>query len=187
MAQPYVYIEQEPFVNMVLASIETFRRECFGLVFGTMPSRSNNFYHVTNAVAIQLAKKRVNKEIEQSKMSKKRMMAIIRKYGQIYPLLGDFHSHPEWGLYRREPNMSDSDLRDMRKENFDIGIVLKIQLINKERNIWESAPDGGIRGSIGDYKIHLNTVRLDEDGEEEVLQIKASAAVKALNRAIGYT
>ncbi len=186
MDPPIVYIEKEPFLNMVIASIETFKRECLGLIFGTIPSRNRNYFVITNVVAIQLAKKRKNSEVDQSNGSKKRMQGIFDKYPHIYRPIGDFHSHPEWGDIKRLPSLSDADVDDMAKQNLQICIVVKISTINKERIVWEQAQDGGIRGSLGKYKFHINVIRLIKGNKQQCLLTQAPAAVKALNRALGY-
>lgn len=186
MDPPIVYIEKEPFLSMIMASIETFKRECFGIVFGTIPARNRNYFIITNSVAIQLAKKRKNSEIEQSGGSKKRTQDIFDKYPRLYGSIGDFHSHPEWNNVKRLPILSDGDVADMIRQNLQICIVIKISSINKERIIWEQAQDGGIRGSLGKYKFHINVIRLINSSEQQCLLIQASAAIKALNRAIGY-
>lgn len=188
MDPPYVYIEKEPLLDMVLASIETFRRECLGLLFGRTPSRTRNYFHITNAVNIQLARKRKNKEIEQSKISEEKIREMCGQYPRLYPLIGDFHSHPEWGQYRRVATMSDTDLEDMRKrrDELKVCLVVKISLINKERVVWEPASDGGIKGSLAKYKFHINAIRLGGDDKEEILEIQAPSALKILNKAIGY-
>lgn len=189
MDPPSVYIEREPFLNMILASIETFDRECLGEIYGKPLSRASNCFHISNAIAIQLAKKRKNSEIEQSKASKKRMGDIHGQYPNLYPKIGDFHSHPEWRGRHRLAEMSPTDIEDMKrnKEDLKVCIVIKISHINKERIIWESASDGGIRGSLGEYKFHVNAFRLDQNDEQEILEIQAPAAMRSLNSAIGYT
>lgn len=190
MNLPTVYIEREPFVNMVLASIETFKRECFGYVFGYKPNSRSNSFVITNVIAVQLAKKRKNTEIDQSKGSFDHMWECFNKYPHVYPLIGDFHSHPGWGKHHRSAEFSETDMNDMAKKNLGIGVVIKISSINKERILWESIPGGGVKGSLAGYKFHINVCRVvkDEGGNNvgECLPVDAHAAIKALNRALGY-
>ncbi len=189
MDPPIVYIEKESFLTMVLASVETFNRECFGYIFGYKPSRHRNSFVITNAVAVQLAKKRKNTEIDQSDLSYRNMWKLFSKYPTLFRVVGDFHSHPEWGHHKRIANFSDGDIADMIEKEYPIGVVIKISSLNKERILWESAGDGGIRGSLGKYKFHINVCRVVKDGDKHIsesLIIQASAAIKYLNRALGY-
>ena len=186
MSPPDVYIEKEPFLNMILASIETFKRECFGIIFGTVPSGQKNYFVITNAIAIQLAKKRKNSEVEQSSGSQNRIDEIFDKYPYVYRSLGDFHSHPEWGDVKGATTLSDVDIKDMIERKIRLGVLIKISSINKERIIWQQAQGGGIKGSLGRYKFHINVIRLVRDKKQQCLKIHAPDAVKALNRSLGY-
>lgn len=190
MDLPVVYVEKEPFLTIVLSSIETFKRECFGFIFGHKPSKTRNSFIITNAVTVQLAKKRRNTEVDQSKLSEKKMKECFEKYPAIFPVIGDFHSHPEWGPYKREPGLSEEDMKDMIRTGYPLSIVIKISSVNKERILWESAADGGIRGSLGKYKFHINILRTIRDGgklKEELFLVRAPAALRSLNRALGYS
>jgi len=187
---PVVYIEKEPFLNMLLSAAETHKRECFGYIFGHKPTKENNCFVVTNAAAVQLARKRKNKEIEQSRASRARMREYFSRYSTLYPMLGDFHSHPEWGDYVREMTLSDGDLEDMIKDNFLIGVVIKVVSVNKDRLLWQRATHGGLKGSLGKFKFYVTVGRAIKGRggklHNECLTIHAPAAIKALNRALGY-
>lgn len=186
MDPPIVYIEREPFLNMILASVETFRRECLGLVFGTVPTRYKNYFYISNVIAIQLAKKRKNSEVDQSRGSKDRMEEVCSKYPCLYRQIGDFHSHPERAGFMIFPILSDADIQDMIRQNLPLAIVIKISSINKDRILWEHSKDGGLRGSLGRYKFHINAIRLINGNKQQCLVIDAKAAVKVLNRSLGY-
>ncbi len=186
MDPPIVYIEKEPFLNMIVASAETFKRECFGLIFGTTPSRKRNYFVITNVIAIQLAKKRKNSEVDQSRGSKERMSAMFKQYPTLFNPIGDFHSHTEWGDIERFAKLTDTDIADMIKNDMPLCVLINIVTRGKEKMIWESTRSGGIRGSLGKYKYQINALRLNRDNEQECLAIKADSSVKALNHALGY-
>ena len=191
MDPPVVYIEKEPFLEMILASIETFKRESFGYIFGYKPSKTRNSYVITNTAAVQLARKRRNSEIEQSKLGERNMKNCFSQYPTLFRVIGDFHSHPEWGSHKGDPRLSEADIADMVKTGYPLGIVIKISLVNKERILWQRASDGGIKGSLGNYKFHINVCRVVKDREDnwtdECMIIQAPAAIKSLNRALGYS
>ena len=185
-----VYIEKEPFLEMILASVETFKRECFGYVFGYKPTKKRNSYVITSVMPVQLIKKRHNRAIEQSNLSVKNMISCLYKYPTLFPVIGDFHSHPEWGSHKRIPRLSEGDITDMVKSRSPLGVVIKISSINKERILWQRGSDGGVKGSLGDYKFHLNVCRIIENEggfTDECLIVNAPAAIKSMNRALGYS
>lgn len=190
MDTPTVYVEKEPFLEMILASVETFKRECFGYVFGYKPSNKRNSYIITSVMPIQLTKKRHNGLIEQSDVSLRNMVGCLYKYPALFPIIGDFHSHPEWGSHKRIARLSEGDITDMIRSGYALGVVIKISLINKERILWQRGSDGGIKGSLADYKFHLNVCRVIKNEEgftDECLIVNAPAAIKSLNRALGYS
>jgi len=82
--------------------------------------------------------------------------------------------------------LSDVDIADMVSQNLKLCIVIKVSSVNKERIVWESAQDGGLRGSLGKYKFHINAIRLTKGNKQQCLVIQAGSATKALNRALGY-
>ncbi|MDP3696783.1 MAG: hypothetical protein Q8R55_02000 [Candidatus Taylorbacteria bacterium] len=188
MDPPIVYIEKEPFLNMIIASVETFKRECVGYVFGYKPTRERNSFVITNSVAIQLAKKRKNSEVEQSQLSGMHIDDCFKKYPSLFRVIGDFHSHPEWGSCKGLALPTDRDIKNMEKG--EMSIIIAISSINKDRVLWQGASGGGIKGSLSKYKFHLNAFRLIKDKDdkqtEELLVVHAPAAIKALNRALGY-
>ena len=188
MDPPIVYIEKEPFLDILLASVETFKRECVGYIFGYKPSRKRNSFIITNAVNIQLAKKRKNSEVIQSQLSKKNCEDLFNSYPSMFKVIGDFHSHPEWGRHKGVAMPSEIDIKNI--EQGEISIIIAISTMNKERVLWQNNNDGGVNGSLSNYKFCLNVFRIvkNKDGskKEECLSIHAPAAIKSLNRALGY-
>lgn len=191
MDPPTVYIEKEPFLNMVWSAIESFNRECLGYMFGKCPTKDHNFFVVENAVNIQLARVRKNMEVQQSRASSNRTEGVVEKYGRLYPFIGDFHSHPEWHKRKRLAVPSEQDKKAMIQDNIKLSIIIKISTINKERLLWENISSGGVHGSLDKYKFHLNAFSMISDksskeGDLRMLEIRAVSAMKALNRALGY-
>ncbi len=187
MNPPIVYIEREPFLDMLIAAVDTFRRECFGYFFGLKPTRKKNAFFIKNVIAVQSTIKRANTEVKVGKGCYQRLNSIFSKYPRLYPVLGYFHSHPEWGSVPGSHEMSDGDIIEMSKSDSEIAVVLKISSRKRERLDWVSKSDGGVRGSYGDYIVDLNVYRListeDDQKIPESLQIIASSVLKDLNRA----
>lgn len=186
MDPPIVYIEREPFLDMLIAAADTFKRECFGYFFGSKPTRNSNRFLIKNAIAVQGIIKRSNAEVKVSKGCHKRLDRIFSKYPGLYPAIGYFHSHPEWGSIPGSHEMSDEDIVEMSNSDSEIAVVLKISSRKRERLDWVSKPDGGFRGSYGDYVVDFNVYRLkmkDSQRIPESLQVVALSVLKDLNRA----
>lgn len=192
MGPPVVYIEKGPFLIIILASIETFKRECLGYIFGYKPTNKRNSFVITNAIAIQLAQKRKNSEVEQSKLSARNIDGCCEKYPTLFRGIGIFHSHPEWGKHKGSADLSKRDIKAMVKEDIPISIIMAISSINKDRVLWQSSSDGGIKGSLGKYKFHIKVHRIVKNGDgksvPQALVVRAPGAIKLLNRAlVGYS
>ncbi len=186
MDPPIVYIEREPFLDMLMAAVDTFRKECFGYFFGSKPTKNKNAFLIKNAIAIQNTIKRANTEVKVSKGCGQRLDGIFSKYPGLYPAIGYFHSHPEWGSIPGSHEMSDDDILEMSNSDSEIAVVLKISSRKRERLDWISKPDGGVRGSYGDYIVDFNVYRLIiEDNQKipESLQVIALSVLKDLNKA----
>lgn len=192
MDPPVVYIEKEPFKHMLLAAVDVFKKECFGYVFGRKPTRINNRYRVTDVIVLQSvirgkdSRARKFTEIDHMKRSRQRMFEIFDSYSRLYPLLGDFHSHPEYGTDPRSVELSDRDIMDMKDASWcKIAFVIRISTRTKERLEWYQKQDGGVRGSFGCYVVDVNVYRLIKDNGDRIPQslVIISPAIKALNRA----
>src|SRR3989344_4293365 len=91
MDPPIVYIEREPFLDMLIAAVDTFKRECFGYFFGSKPTKKKNTFLIKNAIAVQGTIKRANTEVRISKACHQRLVRIFSKYPGLYPAIGYFH------------------------------------------------------------------------------------------------
>ena len=191
MNSPIVYIEKEPFLGMLLGAIDPFKRECLGYIFGKKPSRGDNSYIVESAVLVQSAQMRKNSEIEQSQLSLRRMNAIFRDYKSLYPLIGDFHSHPEWGKHDGSPELTNKDIADMKEaEPGYLGIVIGVSTRERQPLLSWQTVGGYVKGSLSKYIFEVSVyVVTQKDGSlsPQRLKIAAPAAIKALNRALGYS
>jgi hypothetical protein len=190
MDLPIVYIEKEPFLTMLLAVIETFRKESVGFLFGYKPTKNRNSFVVTNAISIQLTRRRNNLEVEQSDKSDRNLnIGCLNKYPRLFREIGTFHSHPEWGRHSRSSSLSKADIEDAFTQGHALSVVIKISSINKERVTWEKVTDGSIHGSLGDWKFSVNAWQVTGNKDNPIIYryvIEAPAAIRSLNTALGY-
>ena len=191
MSTPTVHVRREPFLNMILSSAEIFRRECLGIVFGYLPTRSKNHFLVTNVIDIKSFKVRLNKEIEQSKKSAQVFKGIFEQAESIFRPIGSFHSHAEWGSHKGVAELGDEDIKNMSSEGEMLNFIIAISSREKGSAPWEIQPDGSIKGSLYKFNFHIAAYMLVDDEENKKvhleLKIVAPAAVKTLNRVYGYS
>lgn len=189
MSAPTVHIRHEAFLNMLLSSIETFRRECLGIVFGYALTKTRSHFLVTNAIPLQCVRVRLNTGVEPSKRSDQRLRELFANSGRVFRRLGEFHSHAEWGKYKGLAELSEIDIKDMKEAKHSLEFVVAVASRKKGFLSWEVQPDGGVKGSLGGFNFHLNVYALldeDEELEPQKLQIVAPLTLKALNRVNGF-
>ena len=186
MVLPAVYVECEPFFNMLAAAVETFKRECLGLVFGLPPTSVKNFFWVTNILPLQCTRVRKNKEVEQSKRSSQALGKFFKEAGSMYSRLGHFHSHPEWGEFKGGPNLSQADITNMASEKSVLDFLIVISSRRKGFAPWKTQENGSVAGSLGHFNFLINAYTLERDAEgqpvSKQLYIIARSALRTLNK-----
>jgi|GEM_PF-1635514 len=196
---PKVYIEIEPFLVMIWAAVEEFRKECLGFILGYRPTPKDNNFYITAVFPLQSVRRgRKGKalgEVEQTKHGRKRFKEFGKwlEAGRILKI-GDFHSHTEYRGILPPAELSGSDKKSM--EENEIEIIISISSRKKGKAPWEALSDGRVTGSFGKYNflfgVHMLEKKID-DGDDRILeqktvkntdllQIVAPSAIKALNR-----
>lgn len=185
---PTVHIRKEAFLEILWASMETFKSECLGFLWGRSPTVNFNRFLISDAVPFQSVRRRKNTEVEQSKRGERRLQELMQGVrGSTVKLLGYFHSHPEWGNAKPWSEMSEFDIKEMQKSGDQIEIIVSISSRKKGVLSWTLFPDGNVRGSFNKFTLDFNayTLFLDNNKKKGVpkrLQIVAPAALKFLNR-----
>lgn len=182
MSPPGLHIQRGAFLGMVISSVETFKRECLGYVFGYKPTAGRENYLITSVHNIAMVSKRKNAEIEENERSRKRLTGLFEAAPALYRYLGDFHSHPEWGTAKGVAELSEQDIKNMLDNKKSFEIVIAVNSRKKGQVPWEVLADGGIRGSLDKFNFHMAAFTLDADAKPVQLKITAPAALKALNR-----
>lgn len=151
-----VYIRKEAFANLLLASIETYPKECTGLLFGEELIEPGDVrFDVWSAYQHQLVYDRTKDSVVENSVAYRRLESSQRKItGGV--LLGGFHSHTNGN-----PILSDGDKEYVKgKKLHKIEIVIGIRKEGDEGSEWRvTNDDTEIQGSfpIGDsmYSIRV--------------------------------
>lgn len=190
---PTVRIYRDAFETMLSASIETFKKECFGFVFGCAPTKSRQHFIITNVSPLQCSK-RSNGKIEEHARSERRLKKFYECMPRRSRPLGNFHSHTEWGDTRYGAAMSTADILSMAREKAKIEFIIAISSRKKGRAEWYANEDGSISVSFGsghyNYNFSINGYILEyQEGQPIPIRIKivAPETIKALNRALKHS
>jgi proteasome lid subunit RPN8/RPN11 len=188
---PTVYVHRNAFGTMTAASVEMFKRECFGLLFGFPPSASRARFIITQAQSSQYPHKLHTGVLEHTRSERrlKEFFALMPKTSQP---IGSFHSHTERSSTIYVPEMSDIDIKAMRDNKFKIVFIIGITSRKRGETEWHTNQDGSIIGSFGHnpykYDFDIRAYMPNDEENQQTLQIKiiAPEAIRALNRAMGY-
>ncbi|MDI6840331.1 MAG: Mov34/MPN/PAD-1 family protein [bacterium] len=141
-----VHVKERAFLAMLLSCIEVYRHETIGLLLGY---EGKNAFIVEYAIPYQTAVKGYSWVAPKSQASE-RMVKILEH--MPINVIGDFHSHTQWGDFKGKPIPSGEDIADM--EFNKVHIIVAVNDKEKEE-CWHHREDGVIVGSISDYAVEL--------------------------------
>ena len=141
-----VHIKERAFLSMILSSIEVYRHETLGLLLGY---KSMNGFVVEYGIPYQTAVKGYSWVAPKS-MSSKRIESILK----CIPInvIGDFHSHTQWGDSKAKAVPSGDDIADMESDK--VYLIVAVNDKTKDKT-WYHTKKGTIRGTLGEYAIEL--------------------------------
>lgn len=161
-----VILEKAAFLEILAASLEAYKKESIGLLFGL---KRKNSIIVKLSFPPQTAK-RFYARAEIGKKAEQRLISIFKKFAKM-KLLGFFHSHPEYGDVQGETKLSEEDINSLA--NGEIGIVIAI---NKTRRnmTWKRNIDETISGTVDHYFFKMACyLKIDnENGRKKILPVK---------------
>lgn len=138
-----VYLSENAFIDLLLSSAEVYKKESLGFLLGYKPE---DRFIVEHAFSFQTARRKHKGVIFHHKNHKK-IEPILEKFERLQ-IIGDFHSHTQFGVTKGLPIPSDEDIREMREGH----IYLIVAINNNEKTLnWGENRDGSISGSVGNF------------------------------------
>lgn len=138
-----VYLSENAFIDLLLSSAEVYKRESLGFLLGYRPE---DRFIIEHAFSFQTARRKHKGVVFQHKNHKK-IEPILEKFDRLQ-IIGDFHSHTQFGVTKGLPIPSDEDISEMREGH----IYLIVAINNNEKTLnWNENRDGTISGSVGDF------------------------------------
>ena len=126
-----VIIDRNAFQVMVTSSLEVYKKEAFGYVYG---ERKKDDFLVHAAMPLQTAERGYEEVSRPSRMRDKRMRSLDELMGAV---IGDFHSHPNYGKANGPEHASPSDKRLLAETTlYDLSIIVGINQGERRRE-WE--------------------------------------------------
>lgn len=180
---------------MVLSAVEMYNRECVGYLFGYVRKRPATQYTISSAMQLAAVVRRTPFGVHQSKRAYARMTKFINTTGSLFPVIGDYHSHPRQKSSRILFGLSATDRCSLEVGN--VAIVMAISPRERRLVQWELRDESTrLRGSLGRFNIHFTAHHLVSDGSggflkdadgvpvtERLVVEVAKTTLNALNRA----
>lgn len=136
-----MYLSESTFLGLLLSSAEVYKKECLGYLLGY---RLEDRFIVEHAFSLQTASRRL-KGVVLGDKHQKRIEGILERFDKLQ-IIGDFHSHTQFGDSKGLPIPSPDDIRTMKPGN----IYLIVAVNDAEKDIsWSENRDGTISGSVG--------------------------------------
>ncbi|MEO0292096.1 MAG: Mov34/MPN/PAD-1 family protein [candidate division WOR-3 bacterium] len=149
---PDVIILKSPaFLEMILASAESYHYECYGLILGYFNNRE---IIVEDAQVLQIVKKSPYSVAPIAKREKRIIQLINSLKIENLKVIGDFHSHPMVGGIKGKSTPSGDDILDM--EVGKVYIIVSVNESKRERAWSYSIKRKILRGSIFNFSFEIS-------------------------------
>lgn len=150
-----VYISESAFMDLVLSSAEVYKKECLGLLLGY---RLEDRFIIEHAFTYQTARRR-HKGVSFHRRGHRNIDTILDRFNRLQ-VLGDFHSHTQFGELKGVPNPSPEDVSEM--ESGKVYIIMAIN--DNERTMpWKENRDKTVSGSLGTFYFKISAYYIDPD------------------------
>ena len=138
-----VYISENAFMGLLLSCAEVFKKESLGYLLGY---RLEDRFIIEHAFGFQTAKRKPKGVIFYHR-SHKKIQSILSNFEKLQ-IVGDFHSHTQFGSTKGVPIPSPEDIKGMEADN--LYIIVAVNDLEHTRP-WRRNRDGSVSGSVGDF------------------------------------
>lgn len=148
-----VYLSENAFLDLLLSSVEVYKKECLGLLLGY---RLEDRFIVEHVFSLQTAS-RGHRGVAIRLKDQRKIESIIAKFDKLR-IIGDFHSHTQFGSVKGLPVPSPQDIQGMKPEH--IHLIVAINNNNKTVS-WGEKRNGMVSGSVGKFFFKISAYFLN--------------------------
>jgi proteasome lid subunit RPN8/RPN11 len=148
-----VYISENAFVELLLGSAEVYKRECLGYLLGY---KLEDRFIIEHAFSFQTACRKP-KGVVSLDRSHKKIEPILALFDRLQ-IVGDFHSHTQFGATKGLPVPSAEDIAGMISDH----IYLIVAINNNRKTMrWAENRDCTISGSADKFFFKISAYFLN--------------------------
>lgn len=148
-----VYLSETAFLDILLSSAEVYKRECLGFLLGY---QLEDRFIIDHAFSFQTANRKP-KGVAYHDRSHKKIEPILARFDRLQ-IIGDFHSHTQFGMTKGLPFPSKEDVMGMRPEHIYLIVAINN---NKKTMQWAENRDSTISGSVGEFFFKISAYFLN--------------------------
>ena len=149
-----IYLAEQAFLQLILATAEVYRREAYGLLLGyPLPGK----VIVEGAIAYQTAERKFS-QVSLFERQNKTIQRIISRFPK-YEYIGEFHSHADYRGYEGEVGLTDDDLVGMREGETQLVVAINPR---RRRVPWYTNRDGTLSGTLSDFRFRIGGYHIRE-------------------------
>jgi len=154
-------LAERAFIDIVLSSIEIYKKECFGILLGEKHKKHYMVYDVINF----LSAKRSYEFVNVPTVRVNRVNYTLSRLTNLR-VIGDFHSHPDG-----PDKLSGLDKKDVKNSGLTLTLLVVVEKMRGKGNRWRIM-DKNLIGDIGN-KYHVKIMAFEYDKRKDnVYQIK---------------
>ncbi|MGB9716485.1 MAG: Mov34/MPN/PAD-1 family protein [Thermodesulfovibrionales bacterium] len=148
-----VYISENAFIDLLLSSAEVYKKECLGFLLGY---KLEDRFIVEHAFTVQTANRK-HKGVIYNRKNHKKIEPILARLDKLQ-IVGDFHSHTQFGSTKGLPIPSPEDIKEMVPGH----IYLIVAINNNQKTMpWGENRDGTISGSVDEFFFKISAYYLN--------------------------
>ncbi len=148
-----VYLSENAFIDLLLSSAEVYKKECLGFLLG---SKLEDRFIIEHAFSFQTASRK-HKGVVSFDRSHKKIDPILERLDRIQ-IIGDFHSHTQFGTMKGLPFPSPEDIEGMAADHIYLIVAINN---NKKTMSWAENRDSTVSGSVGDFFFKISAYFLN--------------------------
>jgi proteasome lid subunit RPN8/RPN11 len=152
-----IHLSEMAFTSMVLAALEAFRKETYGLLLG---QKTKEGLIVQYAIPYQTAERHTS-WVSRNEVAHTRMENFLRNLHHVN-LIGDFHSHTQRGDRDALCRLSAMDKKGLASN--DICLVIALNKRQKYQP-WKSNIDGSLSGTVEEFFVKIGGWHLGKNGD----------------------
>jgi proteasome lid subunit RPN8/RPN11 len=148
-----VYLSENAFIDLLLSSAEVYKSECLGFLLGY---KLEDRFIIEHAFSFQTACRKP-KGVTSLDRSHRKIEPILARFDRLQ-IIGDFHSHTQFGTNKGLPRPSQQDVNGMKQDNIYLIVAINN---NRKTLLWAENRDSTISGSVDKFFFKISAYFLN--------------------------